>query len=142
VRNLVQFRVARPDPEAAWAYRLFALLGERGVSVDLINLFPDQAYFCVSENLRAVVAVALQELGLPYEIYADRAKVSVVGSAIQGLPGVVGRVMEALSNEGIEVLQSADSHATITLLLDRKDMETAVRALHHKFNLDQEASPS
>ncbi|PSR23786.1 MAG: aspartate kinase [Sulfobacillus acidophilus] len=138
--NLVQFRVVRPELEEEWGYRLFARLGQRGVSVDLINLFPEQVYFCVTENLRPVVAVALQELGLPYEIFDDRAKVSVVGSAIQGLPGVVGRVMEALSKEGIQVLQSADSHATITLLLDRKNVEVAVRALHHQFNLDREAS--
>lgn len=141
LQNLIQFRVMGPDAEAPrWTYQLFDLLGRRGVSVDLINLFPDQAFFCVAGPVRLTVEAALEELRLSFDVYDDRSKVSVVGSAIEGLPGVVGRVMEALANEGIRVLQSADSHATITLLLQQKDMESAVRALHRQFGLDREVS--
>lgn len=141
LRDLIQFHVGRPAATGGdWIYQLFHVLGQRGVSVDLINLFPDHAVFCVMEPVRATVEEALHELNFPFEEYSDRAKVSVVGSAIQGLPGVVGRVMEALSREGIAVLQSADSHATITLLLEKKDMEAAVRALHQQFGLDREVS--
>ena len=142
LRDLIQFQVTRPTTFASdWIYRLFDLLGEQGVSVDLINLFPDHAYFCVMEPARLTVEHVLSDLGFPYAVYDDRAKVSIVGSAIQGLPGVVGRVMEALSREDIRVLQSADSHATIKLLLERKDMEAAVRALHQQFGLDREVPP-
>lgn len=138
-RDLIQFRVA-PSEDAGphWNYQLFDLLGRRGVSVDLINLFPDHVFFCVTDPVRSTVEAVLGELGYPFEVFDDRAKVSVVGSAIEGLPGVVGRVMEALAREDIAVLQSADSHATLTLLLDKRQMEAAVRALHQKFGLDQE----
>ncbi len=137
--NLLQVRVEASISEGSdWTYQLFRELGNQGVSVDLINLFPDSAYFCVMPEVRERVVEALAGLNLPFKISDDRAKVSVVGSAIEGLPGVVGRVMEALSREGISVLQSADSHATITLLLRKKDMEAAVRALHQQFGLDRE----
>ncbi|NMP21849.1 aspartate kinase [Sulfobacillus harzensis] len=139
LRDLIQFRVTGPaDAGTAWTFRLFDLLGRRGVSVDLINLFPDHVFFCVVGSVREHVERALGELDFPYQVFDDRAKVSIVGSAIEGLPGVVGRVMEALARENIRVLQSADSHATITLLLEKKDMEAAVRALHQQFGLDRE----
>ncbi len=139
LRDLIQFQVKRPETVGnRWVYRLFDLLGKRGVSVDLINLFTDHVFFCVAVPVRPIVEGALTELDFPYAVFDDRAKVSVVGSAIEGLPGVVGRVMEALAREGIDVLQSADSHATITLLLEKKDMEPAVRALHQQFGLDRE----
>jgi aspartate kinase len=104
-------------------------------------MFPDHVLFCVNEGVRHTVEQALADLAFPFGVFENRAKVSIVGSAIEGLPGVVGRVMAALSRENIRVLQSADSHATITLLLDRHDMERAVRALHQQFGLDREVPP-
>lgn len=134
--NLVQFQVRCPEgANADWTFQLFSELGAQGVSVDLINLYPDHVLFCVSEPVRRRVETSLASLAFPYVVYADRAKVSIVGSAIEGLPGVIGRVMSALSAENIRVLQSADSHATITILIERGDMERAVRSLHHQFNL-------
>ncbi len=140
LEDLVQF-VVRQDsknPSEEWAYHLFAALGDNGVSVDLINMFPDTVFFCVSTATAGATVKTLQELALDFDTFRDRAKVSIVGSAIQGLPGVVGRVMAALSQHHITVLQSADSHSTITLLLYRNQMEQAVAALHYQFGLGEE----
>ncbi|WP_028962920.1 aspartate kinase [Sulfobacillus thermosulfidooxidans] len=137
--HLMQFRVTPPPAmHKDWAYHLFMSLGENGVSVDLINLFPDQVYFCVPPEKTQITEQTLKDIGFGYEAYDDRAKVSIVGSAIQGLPGVVGRVMAAMAQSQIEILQSADSHSTITLLLHRRNMEKAVAALHKQFHLDEE----
>ncbi len=141
--NLVQF-VVNQDSDAAdnWSYRLFSALGDNGVSVDLINLFPDRVYFCVPKSMAPHALETLEKLSFSYDTFSDRAKVSIVGSAIQGLPGVVGRVMSALTQHHITVLQSADSHSTITLLLYRSQMEMAVAALHHQFGLAEQEPPS
>lgn len=134
--DLVQFVVLRPAQGSSdWQFRLFQQLGDNGVSVDLINLFVDRVFFCVPESARAVTGDTLDSLAFEYEAHPDRAKVSLVGSAIHGLPGVVGRMMEALTREDIPVLQTADSHSTITLLLERAHMERAVQALHGQFGL-------
>lgn len=139
--HLMQFRVTPPpNMHKDWAYQLFMSLGENGVSVDLINLFPDQVYFCIPPEKTEIAETTLKEIGFGFEAYADRAKVSIVGSAIQGLPGVVGRVMAAMAQSDIDILQSADSHSTITLLLHRHNMEKAVAALHKQFHLNEEVS--
>jgi len=67
------------------------------------------------------------------------AKVSAVGAGMAGRPGVMAAIVEALTSEGIQILQSADSHATIWILVKEKDMIRAVRALHRKFGLDANA---
>ncbi len=136
LEDLVQFLVRSPTGSPPdWPYRLFSALGDRGVSVDLVNLFPDHAYFCVPGQVAPATEETMRHLDLPYDYWTERAKVSIVGSAIQGLPGVVGRIMSALNQHQVEVLQSSDSHSTITLLLKRSQMETAVTALHHQFGL-------
>ncbi len=136
LEDLVQFLVRFPDVASVdWSYRLFSALGDRGVSVDLVNLFPDRAYFCVPATVATTAEDTMQHMDLVYESWSERAKVSIVGSAIQGLPGVVGRIMSALNQHHVEVLQSSDSHSTITLLLHRSQMEVAVTSLHRQFGL-------
>jgi aspartate kinase len=78
----------------------------------------------------------LREQGLEPRIRPDCAKVSVVGT-YTGMPGIMARIVEALSSEGISILQSADSHNTIWCLVRRSEMEAAVRALHSKFGLGE-----
>lgn len=136
--DLVQFAVVAPESATEdWVYRLFSRLGQAGVSVDLINLFPHMTYFCVPSVSEEVTDDILLTLNYSYDKNVDRAKVSIIGSAIQGLPGVMGRVVGAMTRAQIEVLQSSDSHSTITLLVHRKNVEGAVRALHIQFGLDK-----
>jgi len=65
----------------------------------------------------------------------DCAKVAIVGAAITGIPGVMAKVVEALTLNGIEILQSGDSYTNIWCLVKRDQMELAVKALHDKFDL-------
>ncbi|MCL8208005.1 MAG: aspartate kinase [Actinomycetia bacterium] len=143
LEGLVQVVVTAPEDGAAdWSLAMFDALARRGVSVDLINLFPDRAYFTVPTARRGDAEAALGALGLRYEMRADRAKVSIVGSAIHGLPGVMAQVVGALRAAGVDVLQTADSHSTISCLVDRAQMEKALRALHARFHLGEEVKPS
>jgi aspartate kinase len=50
-------------------------------------------------------------------------------------PGVMAQVVEALKEAGIEILQTGDSHVTITCLVKEEMMEEAIRVLHRKFEL-------
>ena len=69
------------------------------------------------------------------EVLPDCAKVSVIGAGMAGIPGVMARIVEALTKEQIQILQTADSHTTIWVLVRRADMEKAVCALHEAFQL-------
>ena len=50
-------------------------------------------------------------------------------------------IVEALTTQDIHILQSADSHSTIWVLVKEEDMVRAVNALHHKFNLHRVNEP-
>jgi len=52
---------------------------------------------------------------------------------MNGVPGVMAGIVEALTKEDIQILQSNDSNTTIWVLVRREDMERAVRALHRRF---------
>lgn len=115
--------------------KAFQALAEGGISIDFINIYPECAVFTIKNDQRAKAEKILRELPVVWQIRSDCAKVSVVGANITGVPGVMAKIMAALVEENIELLQTADSYTTIWCLVKDSDKEKAVRALHQKFNL-------
>jgi aspartate kinase len=54
---------------------------------------------------------------------------------MRGTPGVMAKVIKALSNKKIKLLQTSDSHTTISCLIDNDFVNIAVNALHQEFEL-------
>ncbi|CAM5354897.1 aspartate kinase [Bacillus safensis FO-36b] [Bacillus safensis subsp. safensis] len=54
-----------------------------------------------------------------------------------GVPGVTSKIVTALSEQNIPILQSADSHTTIWVLVNEENMRAAVNALHEVFELSR-----
>ena len=51
-------------------------------------------------------------------------------------PGVAALMFEALYDAGINIQMISTSEIRVSVLIDRKDAENAVRAIHSKFNLN------
>ncbi|MDN2664329.1 aspartate kinase [Psychromonas sp. 14N.309.X.WAT.B.A12] len=66
------------------------------------------------------------------------AKVSIVGVGMWNHPGVAQKMFETLGAEGINMHQIATSEIKISVLVDSKYLELAVRALHKAFELESE----
>ena len=110
-------------------------MAENHISVDLININPNGVVYTVTDQMTERAIEALRKLGYEPEVIRGCAKVSAVGAGIAGVPGVVSRIVGALAGEGIQILQSADSHTTIWVLVREEDLYRAVNALHETFEL-------
>lgn len=64
-------------------------------------------------------------------------KVSVVGVGMRSHVGVASKMFRTLSEEGINILMISTSEIKISVVIDEKYMELAVRSLHKAFELDQ-----
>ncbi|MBL0283735.1 MAG: aspartate kinase [Zoogloea sp.] len=73
------------------------------------------------------------------EIRGDRtmAKVSIVGVGMRSHPGVASRMFRTLAEEGINIQMISTSEIKISVAIDEKYLELAVRVLHRAFGLDQ-----
>jgi aspartate kinase len=67
-------------------------------------------------------------------------KVSMVGVGMRTHAGIASRMFRTLSEEGINIQMISTSEIKISVVLDEKYMELAVRALHRAFELDQPGS--
>jgi aspartate kinase len=64
-------------------------------------------------------------------------KVSVVGVGMRSHVGIASQMFRTLSEEGINILMISTSEIKISVLIDEKYMELAVRALHRAFDLEK-----
>ncbi|MBX6352347.1 MAG: aspartate kinase [Thermoflavifilum sp.] len=129
--GIAQITVEAPDIHRR---NIFAAMAQHGISIDFISVSPNKISYTVPESVAEKAVDILRQGGLEPKVVPDCAKVSVVG-AYTGVPGIMAQIVAALTQEGIEILQSADSHTTIWCLVRRAEMERAVRALHRAFEL-------
>jgi len=129
------------------AYHILGPVAEANIEVDMIiqNQSVDgktDFTFTVSRNdyQRAVdVLTGTQaELGAA-SITGDAkvSKISVVGVGMRSHVGVASQMFRTLSEEGINILMISTSEIKISVLIDEKYMELAVRALHKAFELEK-----
>ncbi|MFC5302695.1 aspartate kinase [Azospira restricta] len=73
------------------------------------------------------------------EIVGDNkiCKVSAVGVGMRSHPGVASQMFRALAEEGINIQMISTSEIKISVVIDEKYLELAVRVLHKTFGLDQ-----
>ncbi len=137
VPNVTQIKVLAEDGQYDLQLKVFKAMAANHISVDFINVNPLGVVYTVFDDVADRAITILRRLGYHPEIRKNCAKVSTIGAGMAGVPGIMAMIVEALTNMDIDILQSADSHTTIWVLVKNEDMVNAVRALHRKFELDK-----
>jgi aspartate kinase len=131
------------------AYQILGPVSEANVDVDMIiqNVGVDgltDFSFTVHRNEFAKTLTILKDqvqkhIGAREVIGDDKtAKVSVVGVGMRSHVGIASKMFRTLAEEGINIQMISTSEIKISVVIDEKYLELAVRVLHKAFNLDQE----
>ncbi|PIC05954.1 aspartate kinase [Anoxybacillus flavithermus] len=138
VSNITQIKVTAKEGHYDLQAEVFKAMANEGISVDFINISPNGVVYTVSSDVADRAIATLQKLGYEPTVTRGCAKVSTVGAGIAGVPGVTAKIVTALSERGIQILQSADSHTTIWVLVKEEHLKEAVNALHDAFQLAEQ----
>ncbi len=114
---------------------IFDAIAKAGISIDMINIYPEQIFFIIDEKQIDLLEKVLKELNYEYELLKNCTKVTIIGNKMRGIPGVMAKAVSALSNEKIRILQTSDSHTTISCLIESEYTNKAVNTLHKYFKL-------
>lgn len=136
VKNIVQIQIPLNIGLKQMQSNIFKTLAQAGISVDFIHISPAGLSFTVYEDVAEKAKDLLLTLGYHPHVTYHCAKVSIIGVGMSGVPGIISTIVETLTNLDIQILQSADSHTTIWVLIDRADLSQAVVALHDVFELN------
>ncbi|MEK7778642.1 MAG: aspartate kinase [Pseudomonadota bacterium] len=130
------------------AYQILGPVADANIDVDMIiqNVGQDgltDFSFTVHRNEFNNAMNILKEkiqphIGARDVIGGDRiAKVSVVGVGMRSHAGIASKMFRVLAEEGINIQMIATSEIKISVVVDEKYMELAVRVLHKAFDLEQ-----
>ncbi len=85
-----------------------------------------------------VLAMVKSAIGAREVLGDDKiAKVSIVGVGMRNHAGIAGKMFKALAGENINIQMISTSEIKISVIVDDKYMELAVRTLHQAFELDK-----
>jgi aspartate kinase len=105
------------------------------VSIDMINVNDAGIFFIADSDQIDTVRSQLQNLNLALRVRPNCAKISIVGAGMRGTPGVIYRVVKALTDAKVEIIHSTDSNITISVLVREEEMDRAEQAVHDSFSL-------
>jgi len=139
--------VGVPDIPGA-ASRILGPVSAANIEVDMIvqNVAEDKTTdftFTVNRSDYLRVTQVLESVAVDLGAQAVRgndaiAKVSIVGVGMRSHAGVASRMFDALAAENINILMISTSEIKVSVVIEEKYLELAVRALHTAFDLDAE----
>lgn len=125
------------------AFALFSLLAKEKISVDIIlqsigrDNTKDISFTVAKSDLQRTLDVLeenKERLGVKEITHKDNiAKLSVVGAGMATNPGVASLMFEALYDAGVNINMISTSEIKISVLIDEKDVDDAMIAVHDKF---------
>ena len=144
-KNTARISVIGVLDEPGIAFKVFNLLARHHINVDIIIQSVGQegrknisftvaradlqeAMTVLNENSESLTAQSV-------ECAADVAKISIIGAGMTSNPGVAARMFEALYSANINIRMIATSEIRITVLIDEKDTNRAMRVVHDAFSL-------
>jgi aspartate kinase len=146
-KNEAKVAVRRLADRPGIASKLFTPLSEAHINVDMIiqnvsaDGFTDMTFTVPRADLKKalrIVETTAREIGAE-KVEADEkiAKVSIVGVGMRSHSGVAARMFDTLAQEKINIQMISTSEIKISVVIDEKEMERAVKALHKAFELEK-----
>ena len=150
-RQEAQLTITDVPDEPGTAARLFGALAAAHIESDMITQTPRAGQRTdFSFTVARAEAMAARELLIrqcqflraeAVTVSSHVAKVSVVGVAMRTHPELATRLFEALAAERINLMAITSSESKLSVLIEERYLELAVRTLHSAFGLDQAPLP-
>lgn len=128
------------------AAKIFDVMGNSKVNVMMISQSPSESSISMvvrkNDLDRAVNSLELNLLGKVIKtinVTDNVAIIAAVGSGMRGIKGVAARIFSAVAKRGVNVIMIAQGSSELNLafVVNERDCEEAVRALHEEFELSK-----
>ena len=145
--NTARVSVIGVEDKPGTAFRIFNTLAKNHINVDIIlqsvgrDGTKDISFTFSSDDLEETLNLLeenKERLTIQNITYnADVAKLSVVGAGMMSNPGVASKMFEAMYNSRVNINMISTSEIRITVLVDEKDIDKAMNAVHDGFMMQE-----
>jgi aspartate kinase len=135
--RLIRGDIESPKRRMETELEMFRRIANAKISIDQVTINQAGVAFVVEGDRGNEIRDLLRDLNLAVRVREDCSKLSIVGTGMRDAPGVVHRVVDALSNADVENIHCTDSNVTISVLVPADHVTRAERAVHEQFELDK-----
>jgi aspartate kinase len=139
--RVIRGDIENPRQRMQTELEMFRRIAEAGISIDQVTINQSGVAFVVDGDRGKEVRMLLGDLNLAVRVREECAKISVVGTGMRYLPGVVHQCVLALSRADIEIIHCTDSNITISILVPEAEVGRAEAAVHDQFHLATGETP-
>ncbi len=135
--RIIRGDIESPARRMETELEMFRRIAEARISIDQVTINQAGVAFVVGGDRGADLRRLLGDLNLAVRVREGCSKLSVVGSGMRSVPGVVHTVVDALSRADVEIIHCTDSNITISVLVPAAQVARAESAVHEHFGLDK-----
>ncbi len=135
--RIIRGDIESPKRRMETELEMFRRFAAEKISIDQVTINQAGVAFVVEGDRGNEVRRLLGDLNLAVRVREGCSKLSIVGNGMRGTPGVVHRVVDALSRADVEIIHCTDSNITISILVPADHVTRAERAVHEQFELDK-----
>jgi len=139
--RVIRGDIENPQHRMQTELEMFRRVADAGISIDQVTINQAGVAFVVEGDRGNDVRSLLGDLNLAVRVREGCAKISVVGTGMRYMPGVVYRCVQALSHADVEIIHCTDSNITISILVPEADVTRAEAAVHDQFHLAMGEKP-
>ncbi len=142
-KNVARVALIGLEDRPGIAFKIFSLLAKHNVNVDIIlqsigrNESKDISFTVSQDDMAQAVEVMKENqemIGFQTVEATDQvAKISIVGAGMANNAGVACKMFEALFSANINIHMISTSEIKVSVLVDERDSERAVQAIHDRF---------
>ncbi|WP_295151394.1 aspartate kinase [Campylobacter sp.] len=145
-KNQARITIRNVEDRPGVAAEIFSALASKEINVDMIvqnigrNGETNLGFTVPQNELQTAYAVMKEVNPNPNSIIesdADIVKVSLVGVGMKSHSGIASKAFKTLADEGINIQMISTSEIKISMIVEAKYGELAVRALHKAYDLDK-----
>jgi aspartate kinase len=133
--RVIRGDIENPQHRMQTELEMFKRVADADISIDQVTINQAGVAFVVDGDRGNDVRALLGDLNLAVRVREGCAKISVVGTGMRYLPGVVFGCVQALSRADVEIIHCTDSNITISILVPEADVARAEAAVHDQFHL-------
>ncbi|HZV77165.1 MAG TPA: aspartate kinase [Candidatus Babeliales bacterium] len=135
--RIIRGDIESPTRRMETELEMFRRVAGAGISIDQVTINQAGVAFVVDGERGNEIRGLLGDLNIAVRVRERCAKLSIVGTGMRDAPGVVHRVVDALSQANVEIIHCTDSNVTISVLVPEDHVTRAENAVHEQFGLDK-----
>jgi aspartate kinase len=139
--RVIRGDIESPKRRMETELEMFRRVADAKISIDQVTINQAGVAFVVEGDRASDIRRLLGDLNLAVRVREGCSKLSIVGTGMRQTPGVVHRVVDALSRADVEIIHCTDSNVTISVLVPDDHVTRAELAVHEQFGLDAGGSP-